>query len=79
MKNLYIAAISSVRLYIQVDDPDVDYLVDTASLKAFYLNPNWRKDANERIDVIRKNNISITYVYRRHKDAAMSVSSITSP
>ena len=54
---------SQIRLYVQASDADVDYLVDTASLTAFSLSPTWKDEANQRIEDIRKNDITIKYVY----------------
>ena len=47
-------------MYVQVNsDADVDYLVDTASLTSFCLSPTWKEEANERIEQIRKNDVTI--------------------
>ena len=60
-----LAETSQIRLYVQVNnDAAVDYLVDTASLTAFYLSPTWKDEANARIEDIRKNDITIKFVLR---------------
>ena len=51
--------IESFRIFVQVSDPQCDYVIDTASLTAFYLSPTWKEEANERIEQIRKNDIMI--------------------
>ena len=53
---------SSIRIYVQVNsDIDVDYLVDTASLTSFCLSSNWKAEAEERIELLRKNDVTIKY------------------
>ena len=42
-------------------DVDVDYLVDTASLMSFCLSSNWKAEAEERIELLRKNDVTIKY------------------
>ena len=46
-------------MYVQMDDVDVEFLLDSASLKKIYRNPNWVEEANQRIDNIRKQNVEI--------------------
>lgn len=57
---------TSFRAFIQVNSASeyVDYLVDDASLTAFYYNPDWKAEANDRINQIRKNDVTIKYVHR---------------
>ena len=53
---------SGFRVYIQVNEDGenpVSYLVDEASLIEVPDNPNWREDANKRIDQLGKNDVTV--------------------
>ena len=59
-----LTAITRGRFYVQFEDPPVHYLIDSASLKEIVPNPNWRQEADARIENIRKRDIHIRYVTR---------------
>lgn len=44
---------------MQLEESEVDYLVDMASLVQLSDNANWRDEANARIDALRKNDITL--------------------
>ena len=52
-------------MYVQLNNEGenpVSYLLDEASLVAIPDNPNWREDANQRIDQMRKNDVTVKYL-----------------
>ena len=49
----------STRIYIQGPDPGIDFLIDDASLSLIDPDLNWEKEANQRIEQIRKNNFTV--------------------
>ena len=51
--------IAQARVFIQISTTGVDYLVDSASLTAIPVDPDWRDAANQRIEEIRMNDITI--------------------
>ena len=46
------ADIDTIRVYVQAD-PGVDFLIDTSSLKEIIPDPNWKEEAQERIQELR--------------------------
>ncbi|XP_060079695.1 uncharacterized protein LOC132559101 [Ylistrum balloti] len=48
-----------IYLYIQIAEPEVNYLVDSASFKLLPYDANWKSEANARINNIRKAPITI--------------------
>ena len=54
-----VAALSAVRLYVQLEDAGVDYLIDTASLVKLLPNPDWKVEAEQRIAQIRQEDITV--------------------
>ena len=48
-----------LRIYIQGPDPGIEFLVDDLSLKEIPENLNWKTEANQRIDNIRKSNFTL--------------------
>lgn len=47
------------RIYITIEETEINYLVDTASLILITDDPNWKSAADARIDSIRKNDITM--------------------
>jgi len=56
---IYVAAWVSVYLYIQGPDPGIDYAVDDMLLQEVTENPNWKMEAYESIELIRKGNFTL--------------------
>ena len=45
-------------MHVQVDNAAVDFLVDHLSLRMLANDPQWKTKANERIENIRKANVT---------------------
>ena len=54
-----LADVDSANVFVQFLDEEVNYLVDTASLTVVQTNPNWEEEANQRIEEIRKQDITV--------------------
>ena len=52
---------ASARLFLQCADVLVVYLFDDASLRLVHENPDWKQDADARIEKIRKQNVTVKY------------------
>ncbi|KAL4233814.1 hypothetical protein ACF0H5_008492 [Mactra antiquata] len=50
----------SVNVYIQGPDPGIEFLVDDMELTEITENPNWRTEALQRIEQIRKGDVTIS-------------------
>lgn len=48
-----------LHIYIQGPDPGIEFLVDDFSLQEIPENTNWKTEANQRIENIRKTNFSL--------------------
>ncbi|OWF42293.1 uncharacterized protein LOC110461311 [Mizuhopecten yessoensis] len=46
-------------VYLQIAEPEVNYLVDAASVKVLPYDANWKSEANSRINSIRKAPITV--------------------
>ena len=55
----FFSEFSRTRVFIQINDAYVDYFVDTASLVELPDRPEWRAEAEERIENIRKNDVTL--------------------
>lgn len=53
------SGLTSVTVYIQVDNKDVNYMVDSMSMKELQHDSQWKSKANARIEANRKSNINI--------------------
>lgn len=51
--------VNQARVYVQVEDPSVNYIVDYASCEQIPHDAQWRSHANARIDSIRKGPLTI--------------------
>lgn len=51
--------IQNARFYIQFSDVEVNYLIDSASLTEIVPNTNWKEEADNRIEQIRKSDLTI--------------------
>lgn len=49
-----------LHIYIQGPDPGIEFLVDDFSLQEIPENTNWKTEANQRIESIRKTNFSLS-------------------
>ena len=56
-----ITEVSSARLFIQVGDYGVDYLVDSTSFVLLPRDTDWKTKAEANIEIYRKDNITIKY------------------
>ncbi len=52
------AGYSSVRVYIQIEEPTVNYVVDEFSMVQIVESDTWVDEANERIDQLRKSDVT---------------------
>ena len=52
-------AVRQLKVYVQMDDVNIDFLLDTVSLKQVIRNPNWRAEADQRIEWLRKQDVDI--------------------
>ncbi|XP_062581782.1 uncharacterized protein LOC134243541 [Saccostrea cucullata] len=55
------AGTTSVKLFLQVTEPSVDYLLDDCSLQQLPHIQHWHSDAVSRISNIRKTSVSLRY------------------
>ncbi|XP_076077331.1 anti-sigma-I factor RsgI6-like [Mytilus galloprovincialis] len=53
------SGVNQARVYVQVEDPSVNYIVDYASCEQIPHDAQWRSHANARIDSIRKGPLTI--------------------
>ena len=50
---------SAVDVVVQLETPYVEFLMDHASLVVLETDPDWKQAANQRIEDIRKNSITV--------------------
>ena len=50
---------SDVDVVVQLETPYVEFLMDHASLVVLETDPDWKQAANQRIEDIRKNSITV--------------------
>ncbi|XP_062581777.1 uncharacterized protein LOC134243536 [Saccostrea cucullata] len=62
------AGSTSVKLFLQVTEPSVDYLLDDCSLQQLPHNQHWHTDAVSRISNIRKASVSLRMAHGTHAD-----------
>ncbi|CAH1789624.1 unnamed protein product [Owenia fusiformis] len=53
------ATVTSARIYIQIPEPEINYLFDKTSLKEVIPDKDWVDKANKRIEAIRKGDVAI--------------------
>ncbi|XP_033749066.1 anti-sigma-I factor RsgI6-like [Pecten maximus] len=51
--------LNRITIYVQVDNKDVNYLIDSMSLKELPTDSDWKSEANARIETIRKSDINV--------------------
>ena len=59
---MLVLAVDSARVYIEFNEVEINFLIDTASLMQVLRNPNWEEEANQRIEEIRKEDVTIKWV-----------------
>ena len=60
-KIILFAVFTRAHFFVQFSRKEVNYLMDSASLKEIIPNANWKQEANTRIENIRKRDIRIRY------------------
>ena len=55
-----VADVDDARFYVQFGEEfAIDYLIDAATLTEVVEDPNWREEANRRIELIRMDDLTI--------------------
>ena len=55
------------------EEAAIDYLIDAATLKEVVEDPNWREEANNRIELLRMDDLTVKYGNCFHSDNHMII------
>ena len=62
---IFLLELTSARMFVRFMEIDVDYLVDTTSLTKLIPNDDWKTEATNRIEQLRKGDITLKLAFSR--------------